>query len=200
MTPVPAPSGTGEVMTAIAGIVEQGRVYIGGDSAGTDGRYGQQVRSDRKVFRKDDFIFGGCGSARVNNLLRFRLDPPKPYDWEDLANRDHALAFMSTRFVEVVRSCLREYGAQMNVHGESQFGAAFLVGFRGCLYKVDGDYQVAVSEDPFDATGAGEMIALGSLHSTVGTGLGPQRRLEMALQAASRYNASVRPPFVIESL
>ena len=152
------------------------------------------------MFRKGSFIFGGCGSARVNNLLRFRLAPPEAYDWEQLDVSEHALAFMSTRFVETVRTCLREFGAQMNFHGESQFAAAFLVGFRGQLYKVDGDYQVGVSHDPFDATGSGDQIALGSLYSTVGLNLAPERRIEMALEAAARYNAAVRPPFVIETL
>ena len=187
-------------MTAIAGLIENGRVYIGGDSAGTNAGMGQQVRSDRKVFRKGPFVIGGAGSFRVNNLLRFRFVAPEAYDWEDLNNPEHAHAFMSTRFVEAVRSCLTEYGAQMTYHGESQVSAAFLVGFRGALYKVDGDYQVGLSHDPFDAAGSGYMVALGSLHSTVGTGVAPERRIEMALEAAARYNASVRPPFVIESL
>src|SRR3990167_2011982 len=44
-------------MTCIVGIAEAGKVWIGGDSAGGDSRYGPVLRSDRKVFRNGAFIF-----------------------------------------------------------------------------------------------------------------------------------------------
>jgi hypothetical protein len=59
-------------VTVIAGIVEQGRVILGGDSAGVAG-YELTVRSDVKVFTSGAYVFGFAGSFRAGQLLHWSL-------------------------------------------------------------------------------------------------------------------------------
>jgi hypothetical protein len=46
------------------------------------------------------------------------------------------------------------------------------------------------------AEGAGQELALGSLFSTTFVKT-PRKRVRMALEAAAKFNMSVRPPFTI---
>ena len=74
----------------------------------------------------------------------------------------------------------------------------FLFGYKGKLYGIEGDYQIAKSKDKFDAVGSGADIAIGSLHST--TSMGTQKRIMLALEASALNNAAVRPPFHVMKL
>lgn len=193
-------------MTAIAGLVHGGRVYIGGDSAGTSRSFAQTIRADEKVFLREAggerFLFGICGSFRGGNLLRYRLAIPEPYTWEDLSVPANARAYMTTRFIDEVRAAFKEYGHLSKEKEEEGSGTAFLLGFRGNLYLIESDFQVGLSEDTFAAAGSGEDLVLGSLYSTENGLLkdDPEGRIRTALLAASRFNAAVRPPFVVASL
>jgi hypothetical protein len=62
-------------VTCIAGIVENGTVYIGGDSAGVAG-WSLAVRADAKVWATEEFAFGFTSSFRMGQLLRYKLNPP----------------------------------------------------------------------------------------------------------------------------
>ena len=66
----------GGQMTCIVGLVHEGVVYIGGDSAGVAG-LSLVVRADEKVLRNGDFLMGFTTSFRMGQLLRYKLDPPR---------------------------------------------------------------------------------------------------------------------------
>jgi hypothetical protein len=55
-------------MTCIVGIVENGKVYMGGDAAGVNG-YSVRVRKDPKLFKVGEFLFGYTSSFRMGQLL-----------------------------------------------------------------------------------------------------------------------------------
>lgn len=173
-------------MTAIVGLVHRGVVHIGGDSAGVDGM-ALVVRADAKVFRKKGYVFGFTSSFRMGQLLRYSLKLPEP-------KRDLD-AFMATTFVDALRDCLKA-GGFAGKDNEREEGGTFLVGVRGRLFTVYGDYQVGQSADGFAAVGSGDQVALGALFATAGTGLGPRRRVIGALKAAERFNSGVRGPFI----
>ncbi|MEU4242760.1 hypothetical protein [Actinoplanes sp. NPDC026619] len=177
-------------MTAIVGLAHAGNVHIGGDSAGVGG-FSLTVRADTKVFRKDRYLFGFTTSFRMGQLIRYSLDLPKPKGDLD--------AFMSTRFIDALRSCLKE-GGWARKESDREEGGTFLVGVRGNLYTVYDDYQVAKAADGFAAVGCADQIALGALYATAGTGRKPRARLRVALAAAERFSAGVRGPFVCMSL
>jgi hypothetical protein len=221
-------------MTCIAGLESGGNVYIGADSAAISG-LALCVRADTKVFRNGPFLIGFTTSFRMGQLLQFRLQPP-----------DHpagmpTFEFLITLFVDSVRSCLRTGGFARRKE-EQEVAGSFLLGYRGCLYSLDSDYQVARAADGICAVGCGAQIALGALHAlntiaplnqnTCNEGkdifstaenefqiienhrflapagttetmmrqtLPPHKRLEIALDAAQRWNSAVRSPFVVLS-
>jgi ATP-dependent protease HslVU (ClpYQ) peptidase subunit len=178
-------------MTCIVGLVDNGKVYIGGDSAGVAG-LSLQVRADEKVFQNGEFLMGFTSSFRMGQLLRFNLNVPKQYpDVEDYQ-------YMVTTFVDAVRNCLRDGGYARNKSGE-EFGGTFLVGYKGNLYGIEDDFQVAKYVDGYSAVGCGAEIALGSLHASrcICTDLSPHDRVLLALDASERFSAGVRAPFKV---
>jgi ATP-dependent protease HslVU (ClpYQ) peptidase subunit len=173
-------------MTAIAGLAEDGSVFIGGDSAGVTG-LDLSVRADTKVFRKGGYLFGFTTSFRMGQLIHYSLELPKPSDDLD--------RFMVTTFIDALRACLKA-GGWARKDSEREEGGTFLVGVRGQLFAVYDDYQVGKAADGFAAVGSGSQIALGALYATAGTGMKPKKRVEVALHAAERFSAGVRGPFV----
>lgn len=171
-------------MTAIAGLIHNGRVHLGADSAGVAG-WSLTVRADEKIFSSGPYVMGFTDSFRMGQLLRYSLTPPPP---EDDLHR-----FMATAFVDAVRECLKG-GGWASRYNEQEQGGLFLVGVRGRLFHVGSDYQVGEAADGFAAVGCGFELCLGALHATR-YDPSPRQRLRAALEAAERFNAGVRGPF-----
>ncbi|MFA5385644.1 MAG: hypothetical protein WC364_13495 [Eubacteriales bacterium] len=182
-------------MTCIAGLIDSGIVYMGADSAGVAG-YDLSIRADQKVFISGSFLMGFTTSFRMGQLLRYKLDPPK-HPYTDNGQLMDEYKYMVTIFIDAVRQCLKDGGYALKDKEQEQ-GGTFLVGYRGRLFQVEDDYQVGELLDGFAAVGCGDQVALGSLYSTRGEP--PVNRIRMALEAAERYSAGVRHPFVIERL
>ncbi|MED1954869.1 hypothetical protein [Brevibacillus centrosporus] len=177
-------------MTCIVGLVHDGKVCMGGDSAGVGG-YDLAIRADEKVFINEEFIMGFTSSFRMGQLLRYRFKPP--YHRPDVSDYE----YLVTDFIDEVRSCLKNGGYARTDNGEESAGT-FLVGYRGKLYTVEGDYQVGIPADGYAAVGCGDQIAHGALYATNGSP--PTERIKIALEAAERYSAGVRGPFVIKDM
>lgn len=174
-------------MTCIVGIQENGKVYIGGDSAGVAG-WDLSVWSDEKVFRNGEFLFGFTHSFRMGQLLRFAFSAPsRAENMEDYK-------YLVTNFTDAIRNCLKSGGFATTKDG-AEVGGKFLFGYRGKLYCMQADYQVAKTVDGYAAAGCGDSIALGSMFSTAGKA--PRERVEIALNAAERLSAGVRGPFTV---
>lgn len=174
-------------MTCIVGLVDNGTVYIGGDSAGVNtDNLSMSVRADRKVFRNGPFIMGFTSSFRMGQLLAHALKPPKRRPGEDVYK------YMVTRWIDAVRKCLTA-GGSVEFENGAEKGGTFLVGYEGRLFLVDEDYQIGEAADGFDACGSGGELARGSLFSSGGAE--PQDRILLALAGAERMNAGVRAPF-----
>lgn len=176
-------------MTAIVGLCEGGKVYIGGDSAGV-ANFAITTRADQKVFRNGDFIMGFTDSFRMGQLLRYIFTPPPRRPDEDV------FAFMVNDFVNTARKCLKS-GGFTKVENNVETGGNFLVGYEGRLFRVSSDYQVGESACGYDAIGCGDGYALGSLYTSNGD---PRKRVKTALKAAQEFSAGVREPFHIEVL
>lgn len=173
-------------MTAIVGLVDNGVVYVGADSAGVSG-LSLMVRGDTKVFHNGPYLFGFTSSFRMGQLIHHALKPPEP--------KRAIEKFMSTAFIDAIRSCLKD-GGWARKENEREEGGTFLVGVRGRLFVVYEDYQVAQAAAGYAAVGCGDDIALGALFATAGTGMKPRRRVNLALRAAERFSAGVRAPFI----
>lgn len=177
-------------MTCIVGIVHDGKVTIGADSAGVGG-LDIQNRKDVKVFTNGGFVIGCTTSFRMIQLLQYKLSAPKRHPDTDV------MRFMVTDFIEEVRKLFRE-GGFTTKEKEAESGGTFLVGHSGRLFRIDSDFQVGERADGFDACGCGESYALGSMAAL--SELGPQVRLQRALETAAHFSAGVRGPFVFASV
>lgn len=160
-------------MTCIAGLLDNGKVYIGADSAAA-GDDTIEVRANRKVFRNGEYLIGFTGSFRIGQLLQYTpLDSPGAT----------VMGHLVTTIVPALKKLV----------GKEEFND-ILIGCRGRLFKVCTDYSVAEYHS-YAAAGQGEPYALGRLHGSLGS---PELRLVAALEAAQAHSAAVRAPFHVE--
>lgn len=177
-------------MTCIAAIKKDNIVWIGGDSAGATPST-TTPRSDPKVFKNGDYVFGFTTSFRMGNLLQHSFNPPRlPVD--EIPTHK----FMVTEFVDAVRKCLKD-GGFAHKENEVERGGTFLVGVKDQLFEIDSDYQVGMSLNDYLAVGSGMEYALGSLHSNYNTIMSPEEIITRALEASAHFNPFVRPPYTI---
>jgi hypothetical protein len=74
-------------MTAVVGLVHNGTVHLGGDSAAPQG-WDLIVRADPKVFTVGPYAIGFTTSWRMGQVLRWSFKPPKP----DVTHLDRFMA------------------------------------------------------------------------------------------------------------
>jgi len=184
-------------MTCIVGLIDRKTkdVYIGGDSAGV-GNYSIRLRKDPKVFIRGPFIMGFTTSFRMGQLLmsdeRFKVRSQKQNETD--------YEYMVSAFVPAVQK-LFEAGGFLEENSKVKRGGTFLVGYKGNLYCIEGDFQVAEHHDEFNACGCGEDYAVGSLYSTSKKKkMKPEEKVLEALEAAEYFSAGVRGPFNILKL
>lgn len=176
-------------MTCIVGVRQNGKVWLGGDSAGIAGWELRAV--DLKVFQRGPFLYGVAGSVRVSNLIRYAFQPPAPLMSLSI--------YMVTTWIDALRDCLKAGGvAGKNNEVEELTDSALLVGIQGRLFSVYSDYQVSEDQAAYAGVGCGAATALGAL--AVSWQLPPAARCRAALRAAELHNIGVRGPFVVQSL
>ncbi len=180
-------------MTCIAGLVDNGDVYIGADSAGVNDRFDLTVRADEKVFRNGEFLFGFTSSFRMGQLLRHQLSPPAHPSGMSVDR------YMVHELVDAIRECLKAGGYQRTKEGVDT-GGTFIVAYRGRLFTVENDYQVACQVEPFCAVGCGYAYARGVLYELRNAKMPPRTKILHALNAAEHFSAGVRGPFKVMKL
>jgi ATP-dependent protease HslVU (ClpYQ) peptidase subunit len=185
-------------MTCIVGVVKGGTVWLGGDSAATNGHMDRTIIKDPKVFVKGELGLGVCGSPKVMDALAHGIDYPTQQDGDDRA-------FLVKELVPAIREGLVKLdaaGKDSNPFGGGGPGITFegevLLAYRGELYRLQGNFQLVNGSEGYAAIGAGGTLALGSLEATKKVS-NPRKRVLAALEAACK-NASVAPPFVIVSV
>lgn len=178
-------------MTCIVGLVEDGRVFLGGDSSVTSG-WDQNILSTPKVFRNGPMVMGATGTLRTLQLLQHALVIPEHPDDMTIER------YLATTFVNAVRECFKSAGYAEKEKDAEQYSGRFLVGYRGCLASIGGDYGVRITETSYQAAGIGDSFALGVFYAT--EGMAPRRRIQLALEASERFCAGVRGPFHVEVL
>lgn len=180
-------------MTCIVALVENGVVYMGADSLGSNG-HTKTVRKDKKLFKlkdTDSALLGFTSSYRMGQLLMYASGL---IDKRDEPNIDHE--YLVTKFIPNIIHLFENGGYNRNHSGEKK-GWTFLLAYKDKLYNIQSDYQVGESSLNYDACGSGEDHALGSLHSTEGLDLTPQERIVKALKAAQEFGVGVQAPFYI---
>lgn len=186
-------------MTCIVGLIDNNRVWIGGDSAGVSG-LDVSLRKDPKVFKNGNFLIGYTSSFRMGQLLRFKFNPPKYYAAQ---HSNDEYKYMCTDFIESVRVCFKD-GGYATVLNNEESGGSFLVGFNGRLFKIDSDFQVGESVEKYNSIGCGDSYAKGSLytifHFPNNKVRDPNDVIITALLAAEHFSGGVKSPFLIEHI
>lgn len=177
-------------MTCIIGLRTNTAVWIGSDSAASDGN-DLMLRTDPKIFRVKDMLIGFTTSYRMGQLLGYSLElPPHPKSLS-------VEKYMARDFINAVRLTLKE-GGFTKVEDGVESGGDFLVAYRGRLFEIESDFQVAELSEPYAAIGCGANAALGAMYAS--RGMEPYDRIMLALEAAERFSTGVRGPFRINKL
>lgn len=176
-------------MTCIVGAIEEGRIILGADSAASCDHEIYRMQ-ERKVFRNGPYVIGVTGSYKIGELLRFKAQLPEPpTDPTDLK------PFFVRHLMPKIAGIVRAEGAAHD--GRLLLGprTGLLLGCRGKLWHVDPDLTV-LCEGNFASIGSGRLRAYAALYVLEKAGVGPaKRRVELALEAAAEYTASVRGPW-----
>jgi ATP-dependent protease HslVU (ClpYQ) peptidase subunit len=175
-------------MTCVVGSTDGSRILLAADSAGG---HGDEIYTlpARKVFAVGPYLFGVCGSYRLAQVLRYRIELPDPPESDALE------PFLVCDFIPVLRRALEKEHVAGCKRGSLGEKTCILLGCRGELWHVRPDYTV-LREGPYAAIGSGRLRAYGALHALHAAGVEPaERRLELALGASAAYTSTVRPPW-----
>ena len=107
---------------------------------------------------------------------------------------------MRTRFVDSVKDAFKQngYGNFGSGTEEGDLGGVFIISVAGTgrIFSMDSDFHIAEADVPYMSEGAGAELALGSLFTSSSLRI-PKKRVRTALEAATKFNMSVRPPYTI---
>jgi ATP-dependent protease HslVU (ClpYQ) peptidase subunit len=184
----------GSNMTCIVAYEKDGKVWMGGDSAGVDGESLRiSARGDQKVFQNGEYLIGFTTSFRMGQLLRYKFNPSPCPDW-DLEKH------MTTTFVDQVRECFSKNGFdKKSEHGQHN-GGTFLIGTHGRIFVIHDDFQLGWNRVPYNSCGCGHALALGCMYGLHNQDCEPELIVQLALESAAEFSAGVRGPFHIMSV
>jgi ATP-dependent protease HslVU (ClpYQ) peptidase subunit len=179
-------------MTCVVAMISDDTVYMGADSAGSNG-WGYHIRKDPKVFYNGDFLIGFTTSFRMGQLLMFNKLPEVK-----LKHEKDMFKFMVKHFVPAIRN-LFEAGGFSKIESNRDEGGEFLVGYGGRIFRIYGDFQVSETVNNYDAVGCGEYAAIAALRTLEmsKSKLSPSKSIKMALKCAESIHEGVKGPFLI---
>jgi len=188
-------------MTCVVGIRTGAKVLVAGDSIGTN-RATSDTRVDPKVFAAGPLAFGHTTSFRWGQIAQFYTLPALATGDDSPARGDDLYEWAVTRFVPKLRADLSEHG-WLKKEQEREEGGRAILAVAGRLFTVHSDFQIAEIADDYTAVGSGAEVALGALFARIGIDRvrPPQPRqaqaaAELAICAAVRHSAYVRPPIL----
>ncbi len=178
-------------MTCVVSWIQDGNVYMGGDSGASDGTLEVTLDNPKVVYNaQTKMMFGLTASYRMAQLLQYELNVPKQTQKDDLT-------YLIKQVVPAIRKCFAEGGFIQKVE-EVEYGGFFLVGYKSKAYTIQRDFSVIVPTDPYSALGSGYVIASGALSALSNCGhMTVVEKLFTALRAAEKHLECIRPPYTI---
>jgi ATP-dependent protease HslVU (ClpYQ) peptidase subunit len=171
-------------MTCIVGINTGKKIIIAGDNMGSNGFVSMRDKKP-KVFKKDGFIFGVCGSYRIMQLLVNKFEAPKRFIGQTTDD------YIYNTVVNNIYSIFDSNNALELKDGLKRFEGSFLFGYEKELYQMCGNFQVHINSKNYDECGSGGYHAIASLYSTEGLNITPEDRLRKAIECANEFVISV---------
>lgn len=178
-------------MTCIVGISDGERIVMGADSAGSSSDT-QEIYdiASSKIWAIGEYLVGIAGSYRAGQLARWHMSwPEPPGPGADLEG------FVVREVVASLRRTLDEAGFVAAT--EPTRAPQFLIGLRGRLFAIGGEFAAIRLATPFVAIGSGRHTAYGALQILAGLELGLEEKVSRALHAAQLQTANVREPFYL---
>jgi len=186
-------------LTVIVGIKDQGKIYMGCDSAiSTDAEI--WTLNSPKIIKKGELLIGITGSIRGIQLLEHNWCFP-----EDEESKKLISSYTDEEYIyRFVVPCIKEVFACNQYciicDGQESMEDWFLIGYRGELYSLVSHYQCFKIDKPYVAIGSGGNFALGSLKTQEDLGLlgkDPEMNITRAIKCACEFSNSVREPIRI---
>jgi ATP-dependent protease HslVU (ClpYQ) peptidase subunit len=177
-------------MTCIIGMAQDGKVFLGGDSAAStmDG-FSSTVRIP-KVYLTDEYLIGYAGSFRMGKFIQYSVEFPKPPSWAK--GSEKLDEFINGYLVPHLRRCVKESDLEQAEKEDFEF----IIGIRGHIFELDENWAAYEPSEPYISIGSGAQVALGSLYATSNWS-NPMKRIRVALEASEKYNSYVSSPFTI---
>lgn len=171
-------------MTCIIGLEEEGKAWIGGDSAAVS-NWERRESAISKVFKVSGYTIGYTTSFRMGQLLRYSISyPPVP--------RELTEEFLVKEFVEPIRKVFKEFGFS-KVDNNEEVGGAFLVGAKNKIFQIDCDFQVQHYLNGLYSIGSGSSYALGAMVA-LRPNTDPKNRIFRSLEIVREFCMSVTWP------
>jgi hypothetical protein len=177
-------------MTLVAGVISGNKVILVGDRSALDPEdLSVESITQKKVFKRGELVFGGAESFRMLQLLEHVFEPP-------VLDTDNVPRYLVTKFVPELRELMTDNG--FNESGdEASPPGPLLVGARGRLFLIQGDYAVLESTDVFNAIGLGKTAFFGAMRALDAAvpEIAPYYRLMTAIEASAASTFAVTSPF-----
>lgn len=172
-------------MTCIAGLVQDGVVYLAGERGASEDDFILSLEKP-KVWKDGEYLLGYYGTM-YGELVQNYFEAPK-------YNGSNPDRHMKTTF----RKELKDFYSEWDVEDDSkEFG--MIIGFRGKLYEANiVDLSMTTFNCSFMASGSGGSYAMGSLYSTQNY-KDPKRRLKNAIECAIEFSTTCLGPIDIIS-
>lgn len=169
-------------MTAIVGFSKNNTVYMAGDTQGSSDLVKYEVTRP-KVFKNGEFLFGYTSSFRFGDILEYIFVPPaRAFDMTDIA-------YLIKYFIPELRECLEKHKyTGIDENGQS---GNFLLGYRGHLYEVQGDFSIVEPTQNFASVGSGFAYCLGAMSVLVKTTYPPEDIVRKAVETSINHNPYV---------
>lgn len=183
-------------MTCLVGLVDQGTVYLGGDSCSTCNQQ-QWTVAEPKVWKAGELVFGVSGSPIIGQLLRYR------FTWPPIEPSGDPKRWLIVDVIPALRALLADAGqlgreTEGNPQGMDMLDANMVLGVRGRLFEIWASFMVAEMLEPYATCGSGGPVARGAMYATQHGGRWlPGDRVLIALEAAAAHTPGVRGPFTI---
>lgn len=178
-------------MTCVVAYKEDDCVYMGFDSIGMDNDCNYMIRKDPKVFINDEILYGFVGSFRMGQILMYSFKRP-----DHASYLNNFKEYIYGPFIDELIKCFKNKEIIKDDNGEISCGN-FMFAFKGILYEVQDDFQIAEHDLHYNSLGIASHYALGALKILEGKKINVVKRLTTALETSAFFSAAVRKPYII---
>lgn len=174
-------------MTCIIGLEEGGKAYVGADSMQIEG-LDNAISTNKKIFRRNGFIFAHTGQCRGTQIMKYLIDIPLIDDTDE--------EFIFKHISEPLRMKMKEIGYSEIKDNIEMHRDRWIVAHKNKVYLINSDWEVARKANGLAVGGCGGDYATGAMFALKNI-LPPKKRIERALKISAKCSVGVGPPFVI---